>query len=245
MDHFISGSAIEPANGAGHYREHLVLLPGLGACPERPAAAGDASWLERHVNGRPFALCLQNHLKLAPAFDAVLAQIAMRSGARIAFFVRNSGVARRLRARIEAEFERQGIDPAHALVFLPSQGYGAYLGAVARAALVLDPPGFSGGATSLDAFSVGTPILTWNGAMARGRQTLGMLQMLGVDGLVATDAEDYVARAVALLGDAARLASLRAAILESNPVLFEHAGVIRAFEDFLDQVTQAAGVASA
>ena len=72
---------------------------------------------------------------------------------------------------------RHEIDPSDALAFLPAQDYASYLAAIARASLVLDPPGFSGGATSLDALSVGTPILSWDGAMARGRQDASAMEM--------------------------------------------------------------------
>jgi protein O-GlcNAc transferase len=239
MDHFISAAALEPENGRSHYRENLVLLPALGACPERPPTAGEGGWLDQFAEDGQIALCLQNHLKLVPSFDAVLAQIAKRSGTRIGFFVRNIGIARRFRERIEAEFRKHGLDPARSLAFLPAKDHAGYLGGVARAALVLDSPWFSGGATSLDAFSVGTPVLTWEGQMARGRQTQAMLRLMGVDGLVAADEGDYVAKAVALLGDQAMLRRLRERIVERSGVLFEHGEVIAAFEDFLDSATRA------
>jgi predicted O-linked N-acetylglucosamine transferase (SPINDLY family) len=239
MDHFVSAAALEPADGAAHYRENLVLLPGLGACPERPPAAGDGAWLDQFADGGQIALCLQNHLKLVPSFDAVLAKIAKRSGVRIGFFVRNVGVARRFRERIEAEFRKHGLDPARSLAFLPAKDHAGYLGGVARAALVLDSPWFSGGATSLDAFSVGTPVLTWEGRMARGRQTLAMLRLMGVDGLVAADEDDYVAKAVGLLGDQPALRTLRARIVERSGMLFEDAQAIAAFGSFLDDATRA------
>lgn len=237
IDYFISGSALEPPDAQRHYREKLVQLPGLGACPQAPPSAGDGAWLETYTQGAPLALCLQNHLKLAPAFDAVLADIAMRSGARIGFFARNSGVANLFRARIERAFREHGLDPARALAFLPAQEYASYLGAVARAALILDSPGFSGGATSLDAFGTGAPVLAWQGAMARGRQTSGMLAMMGVDSLVATSASEYADKAVALLADAAGLDALRAQIRQRSPVLFEHAAATQAFMDFLENAS--------
>jgi len=238
IDYFLSANALEPENAQEHYREKLVRLPGLGTIPERPPAAGDGRWLDAHANGAPIALCLQNHLKLPPSFDAVLAQIAQRSGARIGFFVRNSGVAQRFRRRIEAAFTAHRLDPAQTLAFLPSKDHATYLGAVARATLILDTPGFSGGATSLDAFSTGAPVLTWQGTMARGRQTAGMLAMMGIDGLVAADDLDYVDKAVALIADEPRRAALRTQIRERNTVLFEDTGVIAALEDFLDATTR-------
>jgi len=83
-------------------------------------------------------------------------------------------------------------------------------------------------------------VLTWQGTMARGRQTAGMLALMGVDGLVATDEDDYVDKAVTLITDAALRAAQHARILERNGVLFEGAGVIAALENFLDTATQRA-----
>ena len=240
IDYFLGADALEPANAQEHYREKLIRLPGLGTVPERPPPPGDGAWLDASAKGAPIALCLQNHLKLPPSFDAVLARIAQRSGARIGFFVRNTGVAKRFRARIESVFAEHGLDPRHALAFFLSQSHERYLGGVARATLILDTPGFSGGATSLDAFSTGAPVLTWQGTMARGRQTAGMLALMGIDGLVAADENDYIDKAVALLADEPRRAALRAQILEHNAVLFEGKDVIAALEDFLDAATRQA-----
>ena len=240
IDYFIGADALEPADAQEHYREKLVRLPGLGTLPQRPEAPGDGRWLDAFADNAPLALCLQNHLKLPPAFDAVLARIAQRSGARMGFFIRNSGVAERFRQRIQTAFQALGLDPAQTLRFLPSQDYPSYLGAVARATLILDTPGFSGGATSLDAFHVGAPVLTWKQSMARGRQTAGMLAMMGIDGLVANDAQDYIDKAVKLIADAPQRESLRQRILDHNHVLFDGVGVIAALEDFLDVATRQA-----
>jgi protein O-GlcNAc transferase len=235
MDYFLSGAALEPADAQKHYREKLVLLPGLGASPQRPPPPGDGAWVDAYAENSPLLLCLQNHLKLVPAFDDVLAQIVKRSGARLGFFVRNVSVGRRFRVRIEHAFQAQGLDPKRALVFLPSQSHELYLGAIARATLVLDSPWFSGGATSLDAFSVGAPVLAWEVAMARCRQTSGMLQIMGIDGLTARSQQDYIDKAIALIGDANARAALREQILQRNPILFENGDARVAFAEFIEQ----------
>jgi len=160
----------------------------------------------------------------------------MRSGARIAFSVRQPGIGRLFRARIEAEFVRAGLDPDKSLAFLPIASHESFLGAIRAATLVLDTPGFSGGATSLDALSVGTPVLAFEGSMARGRQTSAMLRSIGCAELVAADDGAYVEKANALCGDADRLRSLRNAIGARAPALFEDAAPIRAFAEFLSSV---------
>jgi predicted O-linked N-acetylglucosamine transferase (SPINDLY family) len=245
MDYFLGGAALEPVDADAHYREKLIRLPGLGATPERPPAAGDGSWIDAHTDGMPLVLCLQNHLKLVPAFDATLAQIVERSGARLGFFMRNTGVGQRFRSRIEQAFREQGLDPVRTLVFLPAQAYEAYLGAIAHAVLVLDSPWFSGGATSLDAFSVGAAVLTQEGTLARGRQTSGMLRLLGVEELIANSEQDYIAKAVTLIADRDRTAALRERIRSRVSVLFEDRPVIEAFEQFIgDAVAAAANTGS-
>ena len=235
IDYYLSGEALEPPRAAAHYREKLILLPGLGACPERPPAAGSGAWLDRFSSALPLLLCLQNHLKLVPAFDLTLAQIAAQTRARIGFFLRDAVVGQRFRTRIESVFSQSGLDPRHALVFLPARTHEAYLGAVQRAALVLDPPWFSGGATSLDAFSVGTPVLTYQSGMARGRQTSAMLAMMGIDGLTAKSDDEYVTKAVHLVADEPARSALRASIVERNDTLFEHQYVISAFAAFVER----------
>ena len=236
MDYFVSGAALEPADASGHYREKLVLLPGLGARPEPRSTTFDGDWVDAFTQGAPLLLCLQNHLKLLPSFDAMLAEIVQRSGAKLGFFVRNEGVGRRFRERIENAFRQRRLDPDRDLIFFPAQKFEAFLGAVQRASLVLDTPWFSGGATSLDAFSVGTPVLALEGPMARGRQTSGMLRMLGLDELIATSDEDYVEKATALMRDASRRTALRETILARKSVLFEDDAPVRAFADFVERV---------
>jgi predicted O-linked N-acetylglucosamine transferase (SPINDLY family) len=178
---------------------------------------------------------LQNHLKLVPAFDQTLAQVAAQTRARIGFFIRDALVGRLFRARIESVFTQWGLDPGQSLAFFPPQSYESYLGAIASSTLVLDSPCFSGGATSLDALGAGALVLTHQSETARGRQTAGMLQMMEIDGLTAKNENEYIARAVDLVEDAAARGALRARIVERNSALFEHQDVVMALAEFLQR----------
>jgi predicted O-linked N-acetylglucosamine transferase (SPINDLY family) len=242
MDYYLSGAAIEPQAADTHYREKLVRLPGLGTALDWRNPPAEDAWVRNLTHGGPYVLCLQNHLKLAPAFDQVLANIAQRSGVKIGFFMRNEGVATRFRTRIEQAFRACGLEPERNLIFFPARSHAEFLGAVKGAALVLDSPWFSGGATSLDAFSVGTPVLTLRGEMARGRQTAAMLQMMDIDALIVENDSDYIERTISLLRDPVQLSVLREQIIQRSVRLFEAAPAIAAFENFLDA---ASGVVAA
>ena len=57
---------------------------------------------------------------------------------------------------------------------------------------MVDTLHWSGGNTSLDALACALPIVTLPGRFMRGRQSAGMLRLMGIDELVARDADDYV-----------------------------------------------------
>ena len=111
--------------------------------------------------------------------------------------------------------------------------YPDFLAGIAAATLVLDSPGFSGGATSLDAISMGTPIVTFSGSSARARQTSAMLTVAGAPELIARDADDYVRIAVELCGDEVRREGLRQRLRANSDALFENHEGVSGLERFL------------
>jgi CRISPR-associated protein Csy1 len=91
----------------------------------------------------------------------------------------------------------------------------------------------SGGNTSLDAISAGTPIVTLPGRFMRGRQTAAMLTMMGLEELVARTEEEYVRKAVALANDGESNRRLRGLIAGRRAALFDRPEPIAAFEEAL------------
>lgn len=240
LDWFLSAQAIEPGDAQSHYRERLEQLPGLGVAPTPTPAPGDAGWLPR-AQGRPLLLCLQSLFKLAPAFDEAVARIVEATDAKVAFFSSPTALVEPFNSRIARTLRARGLDPGRHLEMLGRRDHAEYLGGVAAADLVLDSIGFSGGATSIDALSVGTPVVTLDGEFMRGRQTAAMLRMLGEDAmLVAGDLDGYVECAVALCRDAARREALRARLREKGPRLFDAPYVLPALQDFLIRAATAA-----
>lgn len=236
VDYFLSGDAIEPPNAQAHYRERLVRLPGIGTQPSRPPPPGDGAWYDDIARDRPVALCLQNFIKLIPDFDVSFAKIVEETDVCIGFFTRNPPLMRRFRERIESTFKARRLDPARHLTFIPAKKHADYLAGLAKAPLVLDSPGFCGGATSLDAIHAGTPVVAWQGDMLRGRQTAGMLSLMGLTGTVAASESDYVETCAALLRETDRRDVLRSAMLAGQSILFDDQRPVSAFADFLQTV---------
>jgi len=238
VDHFLSGEALEPEGADAHYREKLVRLPGLGARPRAPVPPGDGRWARAlRREGRPLLLCAQNLMKIPPQFDATLARIAAATRARLVFFNRGAGVSRRFSQRLTRAFAAHGADAQGQVRIEPLRPYDEFLAGLAEADLVLDTPGFSGGATSLDALGVGAAVLCFEGERARARQTSAMLRRIGVEALIARDADEYASRATALLADAGERQALRKRIAAGAHALFDDPRPVEGFAAFLRGTT--------
>ena len=78
--------------------------------------------------------------------------------------------------------------------------------------IALDTVPYNGHTTSLDALWLGVPVVTLVGPTVVGRAGLSQLTNLGLPGLIARSAEEFVGIAAGLAGDLPRLAGLRATL---------------------------------
>ncbi len=97
-------------------------------------------------------------------------------------------------------------DISQRLIVLPYLNKNQFFGLLKRADAVLDTVHFGGGNTCLDAFAVGSPVVTEPGRFFRGRATAAKYLQMGVTGLTVSSEQEYVDLAVNLATDA----SLRA-----------------------------------
>jgi predicted O-linked N-acetylglucosamine transferase (SPINDLY family) len=237
IDCFLSAQDLEPAGAQAHYCERLVLLPHLGCTPQRaaaPARALDFAQLGLDADAR-LLICPGTPFKYAPEHDDVLAAIARELGrCQFVFFTHWArALSEMLRARLAAAFARAGLDARRHLRFLPWLDAGAFHALMGRADLCLDTLGFSGFNTALHALECDLPLVTREGRFLRGRLASGILRRLGLDELVARDAEGYAAIAVALVRDVARRDALRRRIAAQRQALYADTAPMRALEDFL------------
>ena len=219
IDYFLSSELMEPENGDSHYTEKLVRLPGSGICylPETTAVA---PWrlYEYGLRDEPLYLCCQTSFKLIPQWDSLYVRINDATRSPIVF-VDSPTRGDRFRKRITAA----GVKG----IFMPKQGYSYYFGLLKQAAVSLDPPGWNGGVTTIQALALGTPVVTLPGEFRRGRQTQAFLRAANAPGLIAKDLDDYVD----LVSNEERK---REAMKDFNPQgVIEDVRTVRALEDFL------------
>ncbi len=242
MDVFLGSAWMDDEGGAGHYRESLLRLPGLSCTVDPPEAVDARRWRRADfglADDDVVVLCAQNLSKYLPAHDALLAAIAVAVPRLKLVFLGAGAVAAGLQARLGRVLDDAGVEAGRVLHFLPRQSRARFLGLHQVADLALDTPLWSGCNTVIDALACDLPVVTWPGPWLRSRHAEALYRQIGLDTLVARDADHYVSLAVALARDPAWRAEQRCAIAGARPALYGDDAPARALGDFLAEAVSA------
>lgn len=241
IDAFFGADAMEPADADSHYRERLVRQPGLGI-----ALAADrltAPTQQHAIDDAGIRLfCPQAAFKLHPGHDEIFARILAALPEAVLTLIPSPAeeLRERIQVRIATAITRSGADPSRQLRVLPYLSGEDYRREIASSTLVLDSFDFAGGATTLDALARDCPVITRRGALMRGNQTAGMLQMIGLgDELVRADADEYVARVITLARDPAARENIRAQLAAHKSQLLQQAGFAAALNHAMHEALAA------
>lgn len=236
IDYFVSGADMEPDDGDDHYSETLFRLNTLTTHYRRPEPdpqpkARAAFGLEEGVN---YYLVAQYLVKVHPEFDAVLGEILRRDpDGRILFI---HGPRSAWSQVLMARFKRTIPDQADRIKFVERQDQGGFLALLAAVDVSLDIPQFNGGNTTIEALSVGTPVVTLPTARARGRLCSAIYKHMGVTDCIAESAEDYVNLAVRLATDVEFRGEIIAKIVGKRDSLFDNEAAISEWQRFFLEV---------
>ena len=226
MDGYFSCAAMEPADADSHYRERLLLLPGLGTRYLAPATPKLRARSDLGLPEGPLALIPQAPFKLLPRNDLRLIGLAESAPAVrfVLFEGESAGMTAALQTRLRAAFSARDLAPDR-LIWLATTDRTNFLEICAACDLNLDSASFSGGNTTLDALIAGLPVVTRADTFMRGRQSAAMLNMLGLDAFACASESELLARASALLRNGQLQAETRARIRANLPALLaeEHA----------------------
>ncbi|MBW8721243.1 MAG: tetratricopeptide repeat protein [Polaromonas sp.] len=113
-----------------------------------------------------------------------------------------------MRQNVVNRFGVHGID-AERLILKAHVSRGEYLMTYCEIDIALDPFPYPGITTSVESLWMGVPVLTLSGEQFLSRQGVGLLMNAGLPDWIATDTDDYLARAVSHASDLQRLAALR------------------------------------
>ena len=243
IDYFLSGELIEPTEGDGHYSEKLVRLPNIGFYYE-PLQVAPRVVTREELGIRPSAKafwCAQSLFKYLPQHDEVFPRITREAGDCQFVFIRHTraaAVTALFETRLENAFRAAGLESSDHCVFLDPMDTSRFAGASAQCDAMLDSIEWSGGNTTLEALAQDLPVVTFQGALMRGRVSAGMLRMMGMPETIAESLDGYVALAVRIARDRVFRAALKARIAKDKHRLYRDRASIAALEDFISRVVR-------
>ena len=228
IDWFVSSKIMERPEGQDDYTEQLARLDHPNVYYTRPEAPPlrDRAHFGLPENARLY-VCPQTLFKLQPGFDRLVADILRRDSKGLLILIAGRPDWRQA---VERRLATTAPDIAHQIRFVPSLPEADFIALCGLADVMLDIPTFSGGNTTLEAISMGTPIVTLPSPHMRGRLSAGILHWAEQDWGIATDEADYVAKALEI---AAEPEIWRRKMRDGAPKVFEDRARLQELEQFL------------
>jgi predicted O-linked N-acetylglucosamine transferase (SPINDLY family) len=128
-------------------------------------------------------------------------------------------------------------------VVLPRLDSERFIAAMGACDVMLDSIGWSGCNSTLESLVHDLPIVTLRGEFMRGRHTSAILEMMGLDEMIANTVDDYVAIAVRLGRNPADRAAASARIAAGKHRVYEDRTCVAALETFLDRAARSSASA--
>ncbi len=229
IDYFLSSRHLEPEGAEEHYTETLLRPERIAVYYYRPNLPSPKSKLafgleEEHHH----YVCPQNLFKLHPDFDLMLRDILLQDATGRVVLI--ASVWQNETEKLLQRFERLIPEVVDRIKFLPRLSGDDFVRLLGHADVMLDPIHFGGGKTTYEAFSMGVPVITIEGAYLRSRITYALYKQMGLTDCIATSVEDYVAKAVRLGTDPDERKRISEEILARGDAIYEDRAAIRELE---------------
>ena len=208
VDYFVGDPWTLPASEEINFTEKVWRLPETRLCFTPPDVALAVSPLPALRDQHVTFGCFNNLSKMSESVVALWARVMNAVPGSCLFLKAGQFMEASVQQSVTARFAVHGID-AGRLILESYAPRAAYLAAYQRVDIALDPFPFPGGTTTVEALWMGVPVLTLAGERFLSRQGVGLLMNAGLSDWVASDPDDYVARALAHAGDLPRLSTLR------------------------------------
>ncbi|MBD2532173.1 tetratricopeptide repeat protein [Nostoc flagelliforme FACHB-838] len=240
IDYYLSSDLMEPENAQEHYTEKLVRLPNLSihyiplAIKPEEIKKPDIGLKEDDI----FFWCCQSLYKYLPNHDDVFPSIAKELGNSKFVFIKNESeeITEIFRQRLNHAFAALGLDYQNHCLFLSSLNHMKFAGTTALADVFLDSIGWSGCNSTLESIAHNIPVVTLPGKLMRGRHSLAILKMMGMEETIASNKSEYVQIAIRLGKDAKYRQHISQQVAENKHKLYGDLKPVRALEDFILQL---------
>lgn len=251
IDYYLADPFAMPSAIEQQFVETVWRMPESYVCLSRPEMAPPVAALPSQATGRITFASFNNLTKMTEGTVRLWARVLHAlPESRLYLKAKQLDDKDVLKATV-ARYAELGISEDRLICEGHIAGRGAHLAAYSRVDIALDPFPYNGVTTTVEALWMGVPVLTLAGQRFVSHQGVGLLSNAGLLDWVASDADDFVSKAVMHASDLSRLAGVRAGLREKVQVspLFDAQRFARHFERALrgmwetkQPVIQASGV---
>jgi predicted O-linked N-acetylglucosamine transferase (SPINDLY family) len=233
IDYILGDPYVTPHEEADHYSEKIWQLPETYLCFTPPNLDLEVAPLPACMNGFVTFGCFNNLARMTDEIVLVRASILHAvPGSKL--FLKDKQLDHESgRHRVLSRFAAVDIE-ADRLILEGRSPRGEYLSCYSRVDIVLSPFPYGGGTTSAESLWMGVPVITKKGDHFLSHLGESIAHNSGLSDWIASDEEEYVAKAVAYASDIDALSDLRKGMREkilSTPLFdiprfalhFEHA----------------------
>jgi predicted O-linked N-acetylglucosamine transferase (SPINDLY family) len=214
IDYLIADKTVIPTDSQQHYSEKIVYLPNSYQVNDRQRVISQKQFTKQEM-GLPtesFIFCsFNNNFKITPdVFDTWIRILKSVDASVLWLLEDNSSAAMNL----QKEAALRGLNPAR-LIFAKRMNLPEHLARHKVADLFLDTLPYNAHTTASDALWAGLPVLTCMGESFASRVAASLLNAIELPELVTETQTDYVALAVELAKNPAKLKAIKGK-LEKN-----------------------------
>ncbi|MBC8106342.1 MAG: tetratricopeptide repeat protein [Anaerolineae bacterium] len=211
MDYLITDARVAPLESDRFYPERVIRLPRTFFCYGPPDRVPDIDPLPAIANGQVRFGVFTNPIKIRPVMIENWAKILQGVPSARLTIQTQSLRDDAHRQDLLTRFVALGIEESR-IDLQGSTDFREYLSTLRSTDIGLDTFPFNGHTTTCHALFVGVPTVTQAGQMHASRMGLSICESIQLGDLVATSADEYVMKAIALANDPARLSELRAGL---------------------------------
>ena len=208
IDYRITDQWLDPPEVQPYYLEELVYVRDGAVCYRPPDFAPPVGPLPARLRGVVTFGSFNNGLKINPSVVTLWSEILRRvPDSRLLLKCAGGGDAE-WTDRLREAFSRLRIDPRR-IEICGRRSPAEHLRLYGQMDIALDPHPFNGCVSTLEALWMGVPVVTLAGDVFVSRMGATVLSCLGMEALVASHPDGYVAAAVTLAGNLETLERLR------------------------------------
>jgi len=236
VDYYISSAILEPPESASQYTERHVLLDSYATSHQHdpPQKLATREELGLPKDGAIY-FCPHRLPKYHPMFDHYLRLILEKDSTGHLLLV--TGRKREQAVPFVSRLRHSlGNDLFRRALLATSFPLNMYRKHLSVASCVLDSPTYVGDLTTHDAFDQGVPVVTVPGKLLVQRYTSGLYRLMGIESLIASDAEKYAEIAVRLGNEPDFRQAMSEQIVQKNELVFSPNDTLRDYEQFFESV---------